>query len=127
MSTHLPVTILSALLGAGLIGAALTATANATDPIRCEIHVKERGDAIALEAVVLASQAAEGTYELQVTGSGAGGSSDIAQSGDFSVAAGAESSVGSVTLSNDGTSYVARLAVTSGSGTHRCTKHIGSL
>lgn len=126
MSKHLPVTILSTLVGAGLVVASLAAPANA-DPIRCEIHVKERGNAIALEAVVLASKAAEGTYELHVTGSGTGGSSDIAQSGDFTVAAGAESSVGSVTLSNDGTSYVARLAVTSDSGTHRCTKNVGSL
>jgi len=119
--------IIPALVGTALVSASLASAASAGDPLRCEIHVTEHASTIAVEAVVQSSTAEEGTYEFNISGGSGDGSSDIAQSGEFSVTAGSESSVGQVTLGNTGT-YFARLAVTSGSGTHRCTKRIvGSL
>lgn len=120
--------LLPVIVGAGLAGAAFGPDVSAGAPLRCEIEVSGHGSAISLQAVVLAASAAEGTYRLEVSGSGSGGSSSIAQSGAFSVGAGARSAVGAVTLAGNGGSYVARLSVTSGAGTSRCTKRIsGSL
>lgn len=119
--------LVPALIGTALVATSLAPAASAGDPLHCEIQVTEHASSIALDAVVLSSTAASGTYEFSVSGGSGDGNSDIAQSGEFSVAAGSESSVGQVTLGNNGT-YVARLAVTSGSSTHRCTKRIaGSL
>ena len=111
--------LLPVVIGTGLFAAAASTLPAAAGPVRCEIQVSGGGSAVSLEAVVLSTARAEGTYQLQVSGSG----SDIAQSGPFSVAAGGKSSLGAVTLAGDG-SYVARLSVTSSAGSSKCTKRL---
>jgi hypothetical protein len=121
--------LLTAVLGAGLAGATLSGAHSAgADPLQCEIHVAEHGSTVDLQAMVLADAAAEGTYEFSVSGGGADGSSDIAQSGEFSVEPGTRSPIGSVTLASTGGTYIAKLLVTAGGHSSRCTKRIvGSL
>jgi hypothetical protein len=119
---------LVALVASGLAGPAATSTFAGGDALTCEIHVRENAGTVALEAIVSATAATEGTYKLQVSGGGSAGSSDMTQSGEFSVTAGEQSAVGSVTLASDGGSYVADLSVTAGTSVHRCTRRIvGSL
>jgi hypothetical protein len=118
-----------AVLGVGLAGTAIAATqGTAAEPIQCEIHVAEHGGTVDLEAMVRVTATTDGTYEFTISGGGADGNSDIAQSGEFSVAAGNESAVGSVTLTSTGGTYVAKLLVTAAGRTSHCTKRIvGSL
>lgn len=113
---------LAALVAAGVIGTASASQAAA--PFACEIHVSEKPGAVALEAIVSAFEGIEGSYELNVSGSGEQGGSDVSQSGEFSLGAGERKAVGTVMLGTNGGDYVARLAVTSGSAMQRCTKRV---
>jgi hypothetical protein len=115
-------------LGVGVIGAIdssverVDAGQKASHPIRCEIQVKERGHGVALEGVVFATTAIDGSYQLRVSNAARGGSSDINQSGEFSAAPGEPSALGTVTLGGDGGSYVATLTVTWNGGSIECTE-----
>jgi hypothetical protein len=97
----------------------------ASEPIRCEIQVNERGPSVTLEGVVFAKTAIEGTYQLRVSKSGGGGSSDINQSGDFSAGPGEPSTVGTVMLGGDGGSFIAKLTVTWNGGSIECIERVG--
>jgi hypothetical protein len=116
-----------AALGVGVIGVIASGIerVDASQPIRCEIQVKEYGSSVALEGVVFARSAAVGSYRLRVSKTGGGGSSDISQSGEFSAGPGEPSTLGSVTLGGDGGSYVARLTVTWDGGSIECTERVG--
>ena len=131
MSKQTPLTrrAIAALVAAGLAGPAVAMTAaGASEPFTCEIHVREGAGSVALDAIVTAAAATEGTYELHVSGNGTSGNSDVTQSGEFSISAGEQSAVGSVTLATNGGSYIADLAVKTGSTVRRCTRRIiGSL
>jgi hypothetical protein len=116
-----------AALGLGVIGVMASGSerVDASQPLRCEIQVKERGNSVALQGVVFAKTAIEGSYLLRVSKSGGGGSSDINQSGDFSAGPGEPSTLGTVSLGGDGGSYVARLMVTWDGGSIECTERVG--
>jgi hypothetical protein len=116
-----------AALGVGAIGVIASGIerVDASQPMRCEIQVKERGNAVALEGVVFAKTAVTGSYQLRVSKSGGGGSSDISQSGDFRAGPGEPSTLGTVTLGGDGGSYIARLTVTWDGGSIECTERVG--
>ena len=77
---------------------------------RCEIRAERRGNAIALEGLVFAPRAASGSYRLRVSQRGAGGSSEITQGGEFTVAPDGVGSLGTVSLMSGG-SYTATLRV----------------
>jgi hypothetical protein len=117
-----------AALGVGVLGVIASGTerVDASQPVRCEIQVvKEHGNNVTLEGVVFAKTAIEGSYQLRVSKSGGGGSSNINQTGDFSAGPGEPSTLGTVTLGGDGGSYVARLTVTWDGGSIECTERVG--
>ena len=126
----LAVWLVPAALGVGAAGAIhgslerVGAGQNESQPIRCEIQVKEHGNSVALEGVVFAKTVVEGSYQLRIAKSGRSGSSDINQSGDFSAGPGEPSTLGTVTLGGDGGSYVAKLKVTWLGGSTECTERI---
>ena len=97
------------------------------DLVRCEIRVKNHGSTLTLEGVALAKASVSGSYSMQISSSGGGGSSDIDQSGDFSASPGAPGSLGVVNLSGSGARYVARLHVTWNGGSAQCTKSVSAL
>jgi hypothetical protein len=123
--------LVPAALGVGAIGAIdgsierVGAGQDGAQPVWCEIQVKERGNSVALEGVVFAKTAVDGSYQLRVSKSGGGGSSNISQSGDFSAGPGVPSTLGTVTLGGDGGSYVARLTVMWDGGSIDCTERVG--
>ena len=127
----LAVWLLPAALGIGAAGTIhgsierVGAGPTASQPLRCEIQVQERGNSVALQGLVFAKTAIEGSYQLRVSKSGGGGSSDINQSGDFSAGPGEPSTLGTVSLGGDGGSYVARLTVTWDGGSIECTERVG--
>jgi hypothetical protein len=126
----LAVWFLPAALGIGAAGAIdgsierVGAGQHASQPLRCEIQVKEHSNSVAIEGVVFAKTAVEGSYQLRVSKSGGAGGSDINQSGDFSAGPGEPSTLGTVSLGGDGGSYVAKLTVTWDGGSIECTERV---
>jgi hypothetical protein len=103
---------------------AVPATA-ARGALSCDIEVSRSGSLVGLKAVVSAPDATSGSYRLRVVSSG-GNSSNIDQSGDFSVRGGSEI-VSTVSLGGSGT-YTARLSVTADGRTTECRQSVsGSL
>jgi hypothetical protein len=115
-------------LGLGVMGMidgsieSADATQKASQTIRCNIQVEEHGRSVALEGVVFAKSAIEGSYQLRVSKTGGAGSSDITQSGSFSAGPDAPATLGSVTLGGDGGSYVAKLTVMWNGRSIECTE-----
>ena len=91
-------------------------------PISCDIRVSHAGGLVDLKAVVSAEAATSGSYRLRVVSSGSN-SSNIDQSGEFSVGNGS-TVVSSVSLGGSGT-YTARLSVTADGRTTECSQKVG--
>jgi hypothetical protein len=87
---------------------------------RCQLRVDDDGDSIVLEGIVSARKFASGSYHLRVSQESAGGSSNISQSGDFIVESGSTASLGTVSLSNGVSRYVAKLTVQWDDGVADC-------
>ena len=99
--------------------------AQAGGPVHCEIQVKPLGGGIELQGIVFASTPVQGAYELQVSKSGGGGSSNINQGGDFDASPNAPARLGVVTLGGDKGTYRARLKVMWNGKTIQCEKSVG--
>jgi hypothetical protein len=87
---------------------------------RCEIRVDDRGDNVVLEGLVFTRAPVSGSYQLRISQKGGGGSSDIVQSGDFSIGSGETGSLGIVSLSMSTKRYVAKLSVQWDDGAPDC-------
>ena len=72
------------------------------DAVSCEVRVRPTSNGIVIQAVAHADRAIEGDYELVITRSGGGGSSDVTQGGPFSAAAGESVTLGSTELGAGG-------------------------
>ncbi len=121
-------TVLTLALAAGLLAGTLPSTSRveaSNNSLTCWIDVTERSGSTMLEGVVVAKSAIDGSYDLVVTKSGNGGSSDINQSGSFSAAPGRETPLGAVTLSDTAGSYKARLVVSIDGSSKECRKTAG--
>jgi hypothetical protein len=115
-------------LAAGLLplGAAFAAVGGgyeAPQLPRCEIRVGHEDGGVVLEGFVLAGAPMSGTYEMRISQSSGGNSSDITQGGEFTVDAGSSEPLGSVSLS--GGTYTARLSVEWDGGTIDCVVRAG--
>jgi hypothetical protein len=118
----LPLSLAWAALGMPVNGNGTGAQEEQTAPLRphCQLRIDDDGESIVLEGVVFARRSASGSYDLRVSQQSAGGSSDIVQSGDFIVESGSTASLGTVSLSNGITRYVARLTVQWDDGAADC-------
>lgn len=117
-------TALAALATAGALGVFLHATGPATaahGAVACDIQVSRSGNLVGLKAIVSAQDATAGRYRLRVVSTG-GNSSNIDQSGDFSVSGGS-AVVSTVSLGGSG-SYTARLSVTVDGRTTECSQKV---
>ena len=117
---------LSLALGLGVIGTAVAAGTidAASDGVRCEIQVKDRSGSVTLEGLVHSNAAIDGSYQLVVTKSGGGGSSNINQGGAFSTVPGKETSLGTIMLGGNGGSYTAKLKVMWNGSSAECREKI---
>jgi hypothetical protein len=123
-SSTLALTIAAGLLAAGF--ASRTSSA-ASEGVRCEIAVEEQAGRVMLEGFVDTASRISGSYELLVSKTGGGGSSDISQGGEFSADAGARTALGTVVLDGDG-SYTAKLKIRWNGKTATCRESLrGSL
>ena len=85
------------------------------ESVSCEVRVRSSSNGILIQAVAHADRAINGDYELVITKSGGGGSSDVTQSGPFTAAAGESVTLGSTELGADGR-YRAVLTLRDASG-----------
>ena len=116
--------VMAALATAGAIGVFFQPTVPAKaahGALSCDIQVSRSGSLVGLKAVVSAQEATSGSYRLRVVSSG-GNSSNIDQSGDFSVKGGS-AIVSTVSLGGSGT-YTARLSVTADGQTTECSQRV---
>lgn len=114
---------LSVALTLGVLAGAAVAVGHveaATTGMTCRIDIKERAGATVLESIVVSKSSIAGSYDLVITKSGGGGSSDINQSGQFDAAAGSETSLGTVMLGGDAGRYKAKLTVRAGDRAIEC-------
>lgn len=107
----LALTVAAGLLVAGAAAGVAGSASAAGDGVRCEIAVKQRAGSVTLEGFVDSASRISGSYELLVTKTGGGGSSDIQQGGEFSASAGARTPLGTVVLAGDGGAYTAKLKI----------------
>ena len=117
--------VMAALANLGAVGTILQPTAPlnaARAPISCDIRVSHGGRLVDLKAVVSAQAATSGSYRLRVVSSGSN-SSNIDQSGEFSIGNGS-TTVSSVSLGGSG-NYTARLTVTADGRTTECSQKVG--
>jgi hypothetical protein len=116
--------IVAALAAIGALGASAHQSAPATaanEALSCDIQVSRSGSLVDLEAIVSSGGSASGSYRLRVVSSGAN-SSNIDQSGNFSIGGGA-AVVSKVSLGGRGT-YIARLSVTANGRTTECSQRV---
>ena len=118
----LPLSLAWAALGMPVNGNDTWAQEEQAAPVRprCQLRVDADGESIVLEGVVFARKSVAGSYHLRVSQQNAGGSSDIIQSGDFIVESGSTASLGTVSLSNGVSRYVAKLTVQWDDGAADC-------
>ena len=108
----LALSIAAGMLAAGAASGVGGSASAAGDGVRCEIAVEDRAGRVTLEGFVDAASSISGSYELLVTKTGGGGTSDIRQGGEFSANAGARTPLGTVVLAGDGGAYTAKLKIT---------------
>lgn len=120
-------TLVPALMAVSLAAASAASLqpAHAGDGARCEIRVSTRGGTTTLEGVVFASAPVAGSYRLSVGSTGAGGGSDIDQSGNFSAKPGEPVNLGVVSLGGPAGTYSAELTIKWNGGTSRCSQRAG--
>jgi hypothetical protein len=94
-------------------------------PVRCDIQVKPLGGGVELQGVVFANSAIHGAYELQVSKSGGGGTSNINQGGAFNARPDEPAKLGVVTLGGDKATYRAQLKVMWDGQEIECEKTVG--
>jgi hypothetical protein len=122
VTSLLPLSLAWSALGMPVNGNGTWAEEEQTAPLRprCQLRVDDDGDSIVLEGVVFARKPASGSYQMRVSQESTGGSSNIAQSGDFIVESGSTASLGTVSLSNRVSRYVAKLTVQWDDGAADC-------
>lgn len=91
--------------------AASNDTAASDLPLNCEIAVSKGRYGHTYEAVVHANETVRGTYALNLSKRGSGGSAMISQSGDFALAAGSRDTVGQATFGGTPSAVNAELTV----------------
>ncbi len=122
MNTFVGKSAVVAALGAlGVYATAGSASAAPSGLIKCEIQVTKSKGEVELTGIVHALMATSGSYRFKVTNDGDGGSANINQGGDFQLAAGESTVVGSTTLGNADALNV-KLSVTSDHGSATCSR-----
>lgn len=120
---HSAVAIAAVTLGLGGSALALpTPEVPSTHP-RCDIEVVSTPQGTRLRPIARSAADLLGSYRLNVETSGGGGGSSVSQGGDFSLRAGQEEVLGSVSLGQaHGTRLVARMDLSWAGGTTHCVR-----
>ncbi len=107
-------------------GAAAKSSTRSAGPLTCELRVAPAGGGtVLLSALAHASASASGRYSLSLVKDGDASGADMRQDGDFSVSAGAASTLSEVNMTLEpGESYSAMLTLTWGGGRITCRQAV---
>ncbi len=122
-----PKTLVPMFLGLGMAGIAVGGchAGSPSELVQCEISANTSGGMTSLKGVVHADKTVHGSYRLRIKSSGASGSSNIEQGGEFTAGPGSPATLGTVTLS--GPRLDADLIVNVGGRAIACTDHVGRI
>ena len=126
MSGHdKPFSIWAACMVVGVAAAFIAAGASeaSSSKIQCEIATTESGNFTAIESLVHATEMANGSYTLTVSGTG----TNIRQGGAFSANAHETVKLGTVNLGSTSKGYDLRLDITANGKTTQCAEWIGRI
>lgn len=115
---------LAGLIAAGANVAVADKNSLGSGPVRCEIKDRVQGNTIFLEPVIHSDRSVSGTYSINVSGEGAGGSSNIQQAGEFIAMAGRPTALGQMSVGASGASYNVKLKVTVAGMSISCTRQL---
>ena len=110
---------LAALAVGALALAGVNAQAN-SPTLDCGVSTQSERGLLAIEGVVLSPVALTGDYRFSLRSQGNGGSSNVSQGGQFSVAAGAPVALGKI-LVNSGATVDVDFTITSGGKQYDCS------
>lgn len=103
-------------------------SAHTDPPVRCEVVKTETGRFIDLTGQVSSDRELRGQYEFTLEKAGSGGSSSIAQAGDFRVLPGEQAKVGFTRINQDeGIRFKATLTVSWDGGKQACSVDEGTV
>jgi len=113
-------------LGLGLVGFGINVgQAESTDgPVRCEILTETQNGMVAMQGVVHADTAINGSYRFRVASAAGAGNSNISQGGHFTAGPDGAVTLGQVMLGANAV-YDASLEVTSNGTTITCAERAG--
>lgn len=121
---HSAVAIAAATLALGGSALALSPPVVPSTPPQCAIEVVSTPQGTRLRPVARSGSDLSGSYRLNVETSGTSGRSTVSQGGDFSLLAGREEMLGSVSLGQaSGTRLVARMDLSWAGGRTHCVRH----
>lgn len=120
----LGVVALLALGGAGV--AASTVGSAENGGLACGVSTQNAHNMLTLEGVVQSVEAISGEYRFALKSSGAGGSSNISQGGQFSTRAGESVSLGKMTV-NAGSNTNIDFSITTGGRKYDCSQQFTAL
>lgn len=115
--------LLAGVLPLGMIMlATMPFAAQGNSPVECSVVRTQEGNTVHLVAQVQSSTKLSGTYRFEVVKAGGAGSSQVQQSGDFSVQANKATAISSTEIGiGDKAKYEARLLVKWPGGQQECT------
>ncbi len=97
-----PIPAAAALIVALGVGVAASSEARTTPlPLTCALELHDTGRMVEISARLAASEAIEGSYALEITKSGRGGSSHIRQGGPFALSKGEDATLGRSKMNGD--------------------------
>jgi hypothetical protein len=114
-----------AALGAAPSGAGIALHGRSLHALRCEIEVEDFGTSVRLQGIVFAGDAADGAYDMRVSGAGSHSSPEIHQRGDFAAHANQPVRLGIVELRKDSGGYNAVLTLVSNGAQYHCDRRVG--
>jgi CsgH protein len=124
--SRIVLTSLAALLPLSFTwGAAAGGDFPAADNASCDIRVTREGGSLVLEGLAFAPVPATGSYAFEISQGGSAGGSSIRQGGEFEAGPAQDSSLGVISLSDQG-GYAATLTVHWHDGAPDCTRRVGS-
>ncbi|MCD7059452.1 curli-like amyloid fiber formation chaperone CsgH [Pelagibacterium xiamenense] len=117
---------LTALVALGGAGYASSSASNASGSARCDIAATQSGSMIALEGLLHAEKALQGSYRFTVQSVGGGNSSTTSQGGGFVVEAQDTAVLGRVNVGGSSATYDVRLVIEIDGEVFECQSRVGA-
>ncbi len=106
-----------AMVETALAPAAVTPATYNSAPLTCEVRSRRTSNGVLIQARAFADRDIDASYDLRIVKSGGGNSSEVSQSGDFSLDAGSSATLGENEMSFERGSHLrAHLTISDADG-----------